>query len=211
MEKKKESCWNLNVKRREGLELNKLLECNLFTVSTQNIAPKTFQSTLSKKNNRLLSSRWMYLMFDMYLFACGQLSFEGRGSSGGGTQSFPFRTRSFLWKMKTEDNISHLLDAVVFSYVCILKFLCQLHDCMRKVVYLTEKNNKNWQFWNFVPPTFTSPKGNAHCPLRQCWGKTTSHTPNSRSCAHVVIRHYQQVCQQGFVDVAVLHTSVTEL
>lgn len=62
---------------------------------------------------------------------------------------------------------SHLLDAVVFSYVCILKFLCQLHDCMRKVVYLTEKKNKNWQFWNFVAPTFTSPKGNTHCLLRE--------------------------------------------
>lgn len=85
-------------------------------------------------------------MFDMYLFADEQLSIEGGGSGGGGALSFPFRTRPFTWKMKTEDNISHLLDAVVFSYVCILKFLCQLHDCMRKVVYLTKKKNKNWQF-----------------------------------------------------------------
>lgn len=109
----------------------------------------------------------MYLMFDMYLFAGEQLSFDGRGNGGGGTSSFPSRTRPFTWKMKTADDISHLLDAIVFSYVCILKFLCQLHDCMRKVVYLTEKKNKNWQFWNFVPPSFMSPKGNTHCVQRE--------------------------------------------
>lgn len=130
-------------------------------------------------------------MFDMYLFAGEQLSFEGRGSGGGGTSSFPFRTRSFTWKMKTEDNISHLLDAVVFSYVCILKFLCQLHDCMRKVVYLTEKKNKNWQFWNFVPPTFTSPKGNTHCLLRE---NDLAHTKQSKRRTHAVVRRCQQRC-----------------
>lgn len=51
------------MKRGEGLELNKLLECNLFTVSTQNIAPKTFQSTLSKKVKR--TSLVMMNVFDV--------------------------------------------------------------------------------------------------------------------------------------------------
>lgn len=79
----------------------------------------------------------MYLLFDMYLIAGKQLSLEPRGM-GDGTSSLPFITHYMKWKNKTDD-ISHLLDAVVFSYVCILKFLFQLNDCMRKVVYLTDE------------------------------------------------------------------------
>lgn len=83
----------------------------------------------------------MYLLFDMYLIAGEQLSFKP-GCYGDGTSSFPFLTHCIERKIKTEDNISHLLDALVFSYVCILKFLFQLDDCMRKVVYLTEEKIK---------------------------------------------------------------------
>lgn len=74
----------------------------------------------------------------MYLIAGKQLSLEPR-SMADGTSSLPFIIRYMKRKKKTEDNISHLLDAVVFSYVCILKFLFQLNDCMRKVVYLTNE------------------------------------------------------------------------
>lgn len=80
----------------------------------------------------------MYLLFDMYLVADQQLSLEPRGM-GDRTSSLPFLTHSMRRKNKTVDNISHLLDAVVFSYVCILKFLFQLNDCMRKVAYLTDE------------------------------------------------------------------------
>lgn len=80
----------------------------------------------------------MYLLFDMYLIAGKQLSFEPRGTRDDAS-SFPFLTDYILrGEIKTEDDISHLLDAVVFSYVCILEFLFQLNDCMRKAVCLTE-------------------------------------------------------------------------
>lgn len=70
----------------------------------------------------------------MYLIAGKQLSLEPRGM-GDGTSSLPLMTYYMKRKIKHDDNISHLLDAVVFSYVCILKFLFQLSDCMRRVVY----------------------------------------------------------------------------
>lgn len=78
----------------------------------------------------------MYLLFDIYLIAGKQLSLEPR-VTGDGTLPLSFITCYMKRKNKTEDNVSHLLDAVVFSYVCILKFLFQLNDCMKKVVYLT--------------------------------------------------------------------------
>lgn len=67
-----------------------------------------------------------------------QLSLQPHGT-GDGTSSPPFTTYYMKRKIKLEDNISHLLNAVVFSYVCILKFLFQLNDCMRRVVYLTDE------------------------------------------------------------------------
>lgn len=77
----------------------------------------------------------MYLLFDMYLIAGKQLSLEPRGM-GDGTSSLPFTVQYLKRKNKTE---GQYFDAVVFSYICILKFLIQLNDCMRKVVYLTDE------------------------------------------------------------------------
>lgn len=74
----------------------------------------------------------MYLLYDLYLIAGKQLSLEPRGTRDGAS-SLP--TRYMRRKNETED-VSHLLDAVVFSYVCILKFLFQLNDCMREKLYI---------------------------------------------------------------------------
>lgn len=75
----------------------------------------------------------MYLLFDMYLIAGNQLVLEPCGM-GKGNLSFAFTTQ--YMRKNIEDNIAYLLNAVWF-YVCILNFLFQLSDCMRKVVYLT--------------------------------------------------------------------------
>lgn len=75
----------------------------------------------------------MYLLYDLYLIAGKQLSLEPHGTRDAAS-SLP--TRYTRRKNKTEDNVSHLLDAVVFSYVCILKFLFQLNDCMREKLYI---------------------------------------------------------------------------
>lgn len=65
----------------------------------------------------------------MYLMADQQLSFK------------PGYSILIQRKIQAEDNVSHPLDAVVFSYVCSLKFLFQLDDCMRKsCIFNTAKN-----------------------------------------------------------------------
>lgn len=66
-------------------------------------------------------------------------------AGGMAISSLPFIIHYMKRKNK---NISHLLDAVVFSYVCILKFVFQLYDCMRKVVYL--KLKIKWENGIFV-------------------------------------------------------------
>lgn len=116
-------------------------------------------------------------------------------------------------KSKPGDNISHSLDAVVFSYVCILKFLFQFNDCMRKVVYLTEGGKKikfgefEALFWSVVCVQFrrkgddsllTEGNGLIHWALQLC--------------TFTVLKHCRQRCvQQSWDDSGVsLQTSVTE-
>lgn len=76
----------------------------------------------------------MYLLYDMYLIAGKQLSLEPHGM-GDGVSFLPFIKHYMKRKNR---NTSHLLYAVVFSYVCILNFVFQ-YDCMRKTCILKIK------------------------------------------------------------------------
>lgn len=64
----------------------------------------------------------MYLLFDLYLIAGKQLSLESSGMGGVAT------LLAFYIVLCEEEKLNwgDLLDAILFSYVCILKFLFQL-------------------------------------------------------------------------------------
>ena len=104
----------------------------------------------------------MYLLYDLYLIAGKQLSLEPHGMRDGAS-SLPV-----IWegKNKTVD-VSHLLDAVVFSYVCILKFLFQLNDCMRKNCIFNRWKIKFGKFESLVSVAVSQWKMNEEKEVRR--------------------------------------------
>lgn len=124
----------------------------------------------------------MYLMFDTYLFAGEHrfispwfffFWFFSLEAAGEGRQQRQLvllvpHVSFQVEKSKTEDNISHSLEAVVFfSYVCILTFFSNLMIVWGKVVYLTNNIIKIGNFEALLPLSLLA-QTQQYCQ-RVCW------------------------------------------
>lgn len=149
--------------RGGGLVINTLLECNLFTVSIQTLAPKHFSMSdcCQKKKSTFLVTMNVFVVW--LVFNCWQAAFSWTSWYEGRRLVPP---RYMRRKNKTVD-VSHLLDAVVFSYVCILKFLFQLNDCMRKNCIFNRWKIKFGKFESLVSVAVSQWKMNEEKEVRR--------------------------------------------
>lgn len=150
-------------------------------------------------------------MFDTYLFAGEHLFlsfFCSTGSQRGTTTvaaaARPSCSSRVLSSGKIKNRGQYFTLAwgrAVFPMYASWNFYSNWMIVWGKVVYLTYKNNKNWQFWSFVPAASYITKENTVCSCEH------THTQlKTQHCQHTLPT---EACQQTCVDS--VRTSVTEL